>query len=141
MIESLLNKLEDTIENKKIEKAREFLESNHSTRSPWGFEEKFTFLKKEMKGKYERYYFYRGDDTTYIYVVLSDAERKEIIKSFKNNMGDTYVYYDSIISKFTGDVIQHRFYCPGGKRSVIFMAEDDGTIWGCKFAMDLDLYN
>ncbi len=69
-------------------------------------------METSEKGAFKRYHFYKGLDKRLIYVVLSDEERKEIIKAFKEKMGDSYAYQDTILSGMTGGVIQHRFYRP-----------------------------
>lgn len=122
------NSNKEVRESPEIAKARKWLESVHHSES-------FTYMKTTQKGNFKRYYFYPGIDKRYIYVVLSDEERNEIIKAFKEKMGDSYAYQDSMLL----GTIQHRFYRPKAFNTSITFMTDDGQIWGGNFSMDEDL--
>ena len=128
-------------ESPEIAKARKYLESIHSTHSVLYGEQPFHYMETSEKGAFKRYHFYKGLDKRLIYVVLSDEERKEITKAFKEKMGDSYAYQDTILSSMTGGVIQHRFYRPKAFNTSITFMTDDGEIWGGNFAMDEDMFD
>lgn len=128
-------------ESPEIAKARKYLESIHSTHSFLHGEQPFYYIETSEKGGFKRYHFYQGLDKRLIYVVLSDQERNEITKAFKEKMGDSYAYKDTILSSMTGDVIQHRFYRPGSFNTSITFMTDEGEIWGGNFAMDEDMFD
>lgn len=131
-------------ESREIAKARKFLESTHRTYFPmdeyWTGDgtRPFHYVETSQKGDFKRYHFYQGIDERLIYVVLSDKERNEITKVFRDKMGYSYAYKDSISTKGSG--IQHRFYRPNSHNtSITFMDDDTGKIWGGHFAMDEDM--
>lgn len=128
-------------EKPEIAKARKYLESIHSTQSLLYGEQPFHYIETSQKGKFKRYHFYKGMDKILIYVALSDEERNEIEKSFKEKMGDEYAYKDTILSTMIGNEIQHRFYRPKAINTSITFMTDDGEIWGGNFAMDEDLFD
>lgn len=133
------NVKEKVRESPEIVKARKYLESIHSTHSVLRGEQPFHYMETSEKGNFKRYHFYQGLDKRIIYVVLSDEERSEITKSFKEKMGDSYAYQDTILSSMIGNVIQHRFYQPEAFNTSITFMTDDGKIWGGNFAMDIDM--
>ena len=128
-------------ESPEIAKARKYLESIHSTHSFLHGEQPFHYMETSEKGAFKRYHFYQGLDKRLIYVVLSDEERKEIIKAFTEHMGASYAYKDTILCCMTGNVIQHRFYRPNSYNTSITFMTDDGEIWGGNFAMDEDMFD
>lgn len=128
------NAKKEVRESPEIAKARKYLESVYGERA-------FHYMETSEKGAYKRYHFYQGLDKRLIYVVLSDEERKEITKAFKEKMGDSYAYQDTILSSMTGGVIQHRFYRPKAFNTSITFMTDDGEIWGGNFAMDEDMFD
>ena len=121
-------------EERAIEKARRYLEKMHPVKYSYQ-SNTFYYLKTSQKAKYKRYHFRRGFDESITYVVLSDEERKEVIKAFKEKKGDGYAYYDSVIFGHGGKLIQHRFrYINRHDTSLTFMTEN-GEIWGGSFEM------
>lgn len=128
------NAKKEVRESPEIVKARKYLESVYGERA-------FHYMETSEKGAYKRYHFYQGLDERLIYVVLSDEERNEITKAFKEKMGDSYAYQDTILSSMTGNVIQHRFYRPKAFNTSITFMTDDGEIWGGNFAMDEDMFD
>lgn len=124
-------------ERLKIAKSRKYLESTHSTYNVFDGEQPFHYIETSKKGSFKRYHFYQGLNKTLIYVVLSNKERKKIIRYFKEKMGDSYEYKDTIVM---GGVIQHRFYRPQDYNTSITFMIDDGEIWGGNFAMDEEMY-
>lgn len=125
-------------ESRDIIKAREYLESIYPTNSYLYGKEPFYYIETTQKGIYKRYHFYKGFDKKLIYIVLSPKERNEIQKVFNEKKGKGYVYQDTILSGWTGNIVQHRFYRPKGNTSITFMS-DDGEIRGGNFAMDEDM--
>ena len=128
------NAKKEVRESPEIAKARKYLESVYGKKV-------FNYVKTSEKGAFKRYHFLEGYDDRLIYVVLSDKERNDIIKAFKEKMGDSYAYKDTILSSMTGNVIQHRFYRPKSSNTSITFMNDDGEIWGGNFAMDEDMFD
>lgn len=116
-------------ESPEIAKARQWIESLHC--------KSFTYMKTTEKGGFKRYHFYPGNDSRYIYVVLSDEERNEITKAFKEKMGDSYAYQDSMLL----GTVQHRFYRPKSFNTSITFMDDDGEIWGGNFGKGEDMFD
>ncbi len=127
-------------ESPEVVKARRYLEKLHLSYSLLGQIEPFHYIQTSEKGSFKRYHFYQGDDKRLVYVVLSDEERNEILKMFKEKMGekgDSYAYQDTIL--MGENEFQHRFYRPKAFNTSITFMTDDGEIWGGNFAMDEDL--
>lgn len=91
------NAKKEVRESPEIAKARKYLESVYGERA-------FHYMETSEEEAYKRYHFYQGPDKRLIYVVLSDEERNEITKAFKEKMGDSYAYQDTILSSMTGNV-------------------------------------
>ena len=132
------NAKKEVRESPEIAKARKYLESTHPTHSFLYGEQPFHYIETSEKDEFKRYHFYQGLDKRLIYVVLSDEERNEITNVFKEKMGDSYAYQDTII---LGNGIQHRFYRPKAFNTSITFMTDDGEIWGGNFAMDEDMFD
>lgn len=128
-------------ENPEITKARKYLESIHSTKSLLYGEEPFHYIETSQKGEFKRYHFCKGMDKILVYVVLSDQERNEIEKIFKEKMGAKYVYKDTILCPMMGSGFQHRFYRPETFNTSITFMSDEGEIWGGNFAMDESMFD
>ena len=115
-------------ENAEIVKARNYLYCIHPVNKLFYGREPYHYLSTTHKGKYTRYNFYKGFDKRLIYIVLSDDERMEVEKTFKDRMGEGYVYHDTIFSDILCDVAQHRFYIPNASGENRAYMTDEGLI-------------
>ena len=137
LISRTRNQKEDSIQQEAIEKAKKYLEKIHPQKSRSENNE-FRYLKTSYKGKYARYHFQRGGEDRITYVVLSDEERSEVIKTFKDQKGEGYAYYDSAILGRGNVSVQHRFYQPSAHNTSLTFMTDYGEVWGGNFGMDPD---
>lgn len=115
-------------ENAEIAKAKNYLYRTHPVSKFFYGREPYHYISTSHKGKFTRYNFYKGIDKRLIYIVLSDEERTEVENTFKNRMGEGYVYQDTIFSDILCDVAQHRFYIPNGSGETRAYMTDEGTI-------------
>ena len=119
-------------EELRVARARKYLEDAHReylTKDEFNISQtEFHYIETVNYGVFKRYHFYRGFDKTLIYVVLSDRERKLVIKDFKSKAGRRYVYQDTIITG--SNQMQHRFYRANqSNTALVFMDANTGKIW------------
>lgn len=129
------NQKEDGIQREAVEKAKRYLEKIHPQKRKSENNE-FRYLKTSYKGKHARYHFQRGVEDRITYVVLSDEERSEIIKTFTEQKGEGYAYYDSAILGRGNVSVQHRFYQPSVHNMSLTLMTDHGEVWAENFGMD-----
>ena len=129
------NKKEESVHREAIEKARKYLEKIHPQKKHSDNNE-FRYLRTSNKGKNVRYHFQRGKDDRITYVVLSDEERSKIIKTFTEQKGEGYEYYDSAILGRGNVSVQHRFYQLSTHNTALTFMTDYGEVWGGNFGMD-----
>ena len=135
LISRTRNQKEDSIQREAIESAKKYLEKIHPQKRRTENNE-YRYLKTSYKGKHVRYHFQRGADDRITYVVLSDEERSEIIKTFTEQKGEGYAYYDSAILGRGNVSVQHRFYQPDAHNTSLTFMTDHGDVWGGNFGMD-----
>lgn len=106
-----------------IRQAKSWLECTHSANFVCYGYQPFIYVGTSQKGKYKRFHFYQKFDKDLVYIVLSDAEKNEIERSFRTINSSEYSYYDTICCN---NEILHRFRYYSGKvfLSEAFMSED-----------------
>jgi len=112
-------------ENAEITKARAYLNRIHPASHLLYGREPYHYVSTSGRGKYVRYNFYKGYDKRLIYIVLSDVERTQKEREFREIMGNGYSYFDTIFCDILGDDVQHRFVGPNGQKAYL---TDRGTV-------------
>ena len=128
LISGTRNQKEDSVQREAIEEAKKYLEKIHPQKSKSENNE-FRYVRTSYKRKHTRYHFQRGGDDRRTYVVLSDEERSEVIKTFTEQKGEGYAYYDSAILGRGNVSVQHRFYQPSANNMSLTLMTDHGEVW------------
>lgn len=117
-----------------IDNAHAYLVKSHEGRNTGNGE--FSYVNIVEHNGFKRLLFRKGNDNNLLYVVLSEEERNNIIRTFHQEMGKNYVYIDSVLSKELGPTVQHRFSVPNSFNTSFTFMNDAGDIWGGHFSID-----